>query len=184
MARANQTPGIRPRATLGRRLDKAARYAFPAGCTVLLMLLAEAPMGIADQAAMLPAVTLACVYFWSLFRPGAMPPPVVFLVGLLFDLLGYLPLGVGTLTLLTAHGLAVRWREVLMRQGFVSAWLAFAGFAVGAAALGWVLTAVLVFCLLPVGPALFQALLTAALYPALAIPLIRADRTVADPERA
>ena len=77
----------------------------------------------------------------------------------------------GALTLLTVHGLAVRWREVLMRQGFVSAWLAFAGFAVGAAALGWVLTAVLVFRLLPVGPALFQALLAAALYPALAIPL-------------
>ena len=44
MARADQTPGIRPRATLGRRLDIAARHAFPAGCTVLLMLLAEAPL--------------------------------------------------------------------------------------------------------------------------------------------
>jgi rod shape-determining protein MreD len=184
MARADQTPGIRPRATLGRGLDVAARYAFPAGCTVLLMLLAEAPLGIADQAALLPAVTLACVYFWSLFRPGAMPPPVVFAIGLLFDLLGYLPLGVGALTLLTVHGLAVRWREVLMRQGFVAASLAFAGFAVGAAALGWVLTTVLMFRLLPVGPALFEALLTAALYPALAVPLIRADRSVADPERA
>ncbi len=106
MARADQTPGIRPRATLGRRLDIAARHAFPAGCTVLLMLLTETPFGIADQAALLPAVTLACVYFWSLFRPGAMPPPVVFLIGLLFDLLGYLPLGVGALTLLIVHG----WR--------------------------------------------------------------------------
>ena len=58
-----------------------------------------------------------------------------------------------------------------MRAGLPFGWLAFAGFAVGAAALGWVLTAVLVFRLLPVGPALFQALLAAALYPALAIPL-------------
>ena len=40
-------------------------------------------------------MTLACVYFWSLFRPAAMPPPVVFLIGVLLDLLGYLPLGVG-----------------------------------------------------------------------------------------
>ena len=44
MARADQTPGIRPRATLGRRLDIAARHAFPAGCTILLMLLTEAPL--------------------------------------------------------------------------------------------------------------------------------------------
>ncbi len=184
MARTDQMPGIRPRATLGRRLDIAARQAFPATCTILLMLLTETPLGIADQAALLPAVTLACVYFWSLFRPAAMPPPVVFLIGLLLDLLGYLPLGVGVLTLLAVHGLALRWRGVLTRQGFLAVWLAFAGFAAGAAALTWALTAVLSFRLLPPAPALFQAVLTAALYPALAILFIRAHRTIADPERA
>ena len=113
-----------------------------------------------------------------------MPPPVVFLIGLLFDLLGYLPLGVGALTLLAVHGLALRWRRLLTRQGFLSVWLAFAAFAAGAAALGWVLTALLSFRLLPLGPALFQAVLTAALYPALAVLFIRAHRSVADPERA
>ena len=74
MARADETPGIRPRSTLGRRLDIAARHAFPAGCTILLMLLTETPFGIADQATLLPAVTLACVYSWSLHRPEAMAP--------------------------------------------------------------------------------------------------------------
>ncbi len=63
-------------------------------------------------------------------------------------------------------------------------WLAFAGFAAGAAVLGWTLTSVLSFRLLPLGPALFEALLAAALYPALAILFIRAHRSVADPERA
>ncbi len=184
MVRADQTAGIRPRVTLARRLDIAARYAFPAGCTVLLMLFAEAPYGIAGQAVMLPAVTFACVYFWSLLRPGAMPPTVVFVVGLLFDLLGYLPLGVGALTLLIVHGLVVHWRQILMRQGFVAAWLTFAGFAAGAAALGWVTTALLMFRLLPIGPVLFEAALAAALYPALAILFIRVDRTAADPQRA
>jgi rod shape-determining protein MreD len=184
MASADQTPGIRPRVTLGRRLDIAARHAFPAGCTIVLMLLTETPLGIADQAALLPAVTLTCVYFWSLFRPAAMPPPVVFVIGLLFDLLGYLPLGVGPLTLLVVHGLALRWRRALTVQGFVAGWLAFAAFAAGGAALCWVLAALLSFRLLPLGPALFEALLAAALYPALAMVFIRAHRTVADPERA
>ena len=184
MARSNQTPGIRPRTTLGRRLDIAARHAFPAGCTILLMLLTEAPFGFADQAVLLPAVTLACVYFWSLFRPATMPPPVVFMIGLLFDLLGYLPIGVGVLILLAVHGLALRWRRVLTRLGFLSAWLVFAGFAAGAAALGWMLTALLTFRLLPIAPALFQAVLTTALYPALAILFIHAHRGVAAPERA
>ena len=184
MARSDQTPGIRPRATLGRRLDIAARHAFPASCTLLLMLLTLTPLGIADQAALLPAVTLACVYFWSLHRPVAMPPPVVFMIGLLFDLLGYLPLGVGVLSLLFVHGVALRWRGTLTGRGFLTAWLAFAAVAACAALLGWALTALLSFRLLPVGPALFQAVLTIALYPALAIVFNGAHRTVADPERA
>lgn len=183
MARPDQVPGIRPRATLGRRLDAGARQAFPAACTIVLMLLVEAPFGITDQTTLLPAIVIACVYFWSLFRPAAMPPPVVFLIGVLFDLLGYLPLGVGTLTLLIVHGLALRWRRFLTRQGFLFVWLAFAGFAVGAAALGWVLTTLLSFRVLPIGQAVFAATLTAALYPALAILFIRAHRTIADPER-
>ena len=46
-----------------------------------------------------------------------MPPPVVFVLGLLLDLLGYLPLGVGVLMLLVVHGLALRWRRFLVRAG-------------------------------------------------------------------
>jgi len=184
MARTEQQPGIRPRVSLGRRLDLAARHAFPAGSTVLLMLLAITPLGITDQAALLFAVTLPCVYVWSLLRPAAMPPAVVFLIGLLFDLLGYLPLGVGPLTLLAVHGLTLRGRAGLSALGWLAGWLAFVGFALGAALLGWALTASLSFRLLPAAPGLFEAMLAAALYPALATLCIRAHRTVADPERA
>ena len=69
MARADQRPasGRAPRWAGGWTSRRGTR--FPAGCTILLMLLTETPFGIADQAALLPAVTLACVYFWSLFRP-------------------------------------------------------------------------------------------------------------------
>jgi rod shape-determining protein MreD len=184
MARSDQTPGIRPRATLGRRLDIAARHAFPASCTMLLMLLVLTPVGIADQAMLLPAVTFACVFFWSLFRPAAMPPPVVFAIGVLFDLLGYLPIGVGVLTLLIVHGVALYLRPLLTRLGFLPVWLAFGAIAIGASALDWALTALITFRLLPLAPAVFEAVLTAALYPALAVLFIRAHRTIADPERA
>ena len=184
MARPDQTPGMRPRQTLGRQLDVATRHAFPAVSTIVLMLLAEIPFGFASQATLLPAITLACVYFWSLVRPAAMPPPVVFLIGLLLDLLGYLPLGVGVLPLLIAHGLVVRWRQVLTRQSFPAVWLVFAGFSAGAAMLSWALTSLLSFRVLSLGPALFQAILTVALYPALAVLCIRAHRTVADPDQA
>lgn len=184
MANDEQFPGIRPRPSLGRRLDIVARHSFPATGTVLLMLLCSLPFGIADQAVLLPAVTLAAVFFWSLFRPAAMPPPIVFLLGLLLDLLGYQPIGSGVLTLLLVHGLAARWRRMLTQQGFVTVWLAFTCVGGGAAALLWALTSLLSLRVMPTGPALFQATLTSALYPALAVLLIRAHRTIANPERA
>ena len=86
-----------------------SRHSFPATSTVLLMLLCGVPLGIADQAVLLPSVTLAAVFFWSLFRPAALPPAIVFVIGVLLDLLGYLPIGCGVLTLLLVHGLARRW---------------------------------------------------------------------------
>lgn len=184
MSRIDRSPGIRPRPTIGRRLDAAARASFPAGCTVLLMLLAAAPFGLPLQAALLPALTLGCVWFWSLFRPAAMPPPLVFLLGVLFDLLGYLPLGIGVLTLLIVHGITLRARRVLTRQGFPLVWLAFAGVSAGGALLGWALNSLLQVRLLPFPPAVFQFALTVAVYPALSVLFIRAHGSVADPDRA
>jgi rod shape-determining protein MreD len=179
-----QRPGVRPRPTVGRRLDIAARHAFPAGCTVLLMLLTQAPLGLFGQAALLPSVTLSSVWFWSVFRPAAMAPPIVFLIGLLLDLLGWQPIGTGALALLLVHGLAQRWRRPLATRGFLLLWVGFAIAASGAAALEWGLTALLTWRLLPPAPAVFQAVVSAAIYPALAIMFAKAHRSVASPERA
>ncbi len=177
-------PGIRPRPSLWRRLDRSARLSFPATLTALLLLACALPLGIAGQAELQAAVAVICVFFWSTFRPASMPPPVVFLVGLLCDLLGYAPPGVGVLTLLLMHGMALRWRRFLVRQGFLVVWLAFSALACGAAALGWALTSLLTFRLLPPGPGMFQAALAIGMYPALAVPLAGAHQTLAEPEHA
>ncbi len=184
MALAERVPGVRPRLTLGRRLDIAWRYAFPAATSFLLMLMSLAPFGLLGQAALLPTVALTCVWFWSLFRPAAMAPPVVFLIGLLLDLLGYLPLGVGGVTMLTTYGIARRLRPFLSRQGFAIVWLIFTAVACGVAAMNWLLVSALTISLVPVGPVLFQGGLAAAMYPAVAIPLMLAHRSIADPDLA
>ena len=176
-------PGIRPRPTLWRTLDAASRAAFPAACTALLLLILAAPLGLPGQAQLQPAAALGCVFFWSLFRPSSMSPPIVFVLGLLSDLLGLAPPGISVLVLLVAHGLALRWR-VLASQGFLVVWLAFVVVAAGGAALGWLLTSLLTLRLLPLPPALFQFGLTAGLYPVLALLFTSAHRGLADPGRA
>ena len=181
---SDRVPGIRPRPTLWRRLDVAARHAFPAAITLFSMLLATAPFGMPGQAQLLPALALGNVFFWSVFRPVAMSPPVVFVIGLFAALVGLAPPGVMVFTLLVVHGLALRLRRVLSAQGFPLMWLAFAAFAAGAALLDWALYSALTLRLMPVGPAVFQCALSVALYPALATVLTRAHRGPADPGQA
>jgi rod shape-determining protein MreD len=159
-----------PSPGLLRRAETLARALIPAMCIALLMLIAAGPTG---MPALTMAVTLPQVVFWSIFRPSAMPPPAVFPLGLLLDLLSLSPLGTGVLTLLVAHGLAVAWRRFLMRQGFLTVWLCFACFAAGASALGYLLTALLSLSVPPAVPAIHQAVLTATLYPVFAFVLGR-----------
>lgn len=180
----NARPGIRPRQSFARRLDIAARMALPAASTALLLLACGAPFAIPGQPVLQLCVALVCVFFWSLFRPASMPPAVVFLLGLLADLLQFSPPGVDVLLLLLAHGAAMRWRRELARQGFLRVWLAFVAVSVLAAALGWALTSLLLLRLLPPDAAVFQAGLGAGVYPLVAIVLWRVHRTLAEPRLA
>ena len=148
-----------------RRLDALGRASVPATVLVALMVLASGPTGLPGGVG---AVALPCVVFWSIFRPGTMPPPVVFGLGLLHDLLSGAPLGVGIVTFLLAHGVAVTWQRPLARQSFLRVWLAFCSLAVGAAVLGHALSALLAWNLPPLAPALHQAALAIGLYPLLA----------------
>jgi rod shape-determining protein MreD len=184
MAHIDRRPGIRPRESLGRRLDIAARTGFPTYITVLLMLITQAPFEIPEQAALLPAVALCCVWFWSVFRPDSMPPPIVFALGLLLDLLGYLPLGVGVFTLLAVHGVALLLRRSLSRAGFLWIWCVFAGVAAVASLVIWVLVMLLTFRLLSPYPAFFIAVVTIAIFTVLAVPFAGAHRSIANPDRA
>jgi rod shape-determining protein MreD len=184
MAPGDRIPGVRPHLTIGRRLDIAWRHAFPGTTSLLLMLVSLAPFGLWGQAALLPTVALTCVWFWSLFRPAAMAPPVVFLIGLLLDLLGFLPLGVGVVTMLLTHGIAQRLRRFLSRQGFTVIWLIFIAVACGVAIFNWALVSLLTFSIVPPSPVLFQAGLAAAMYPTVAISLTLAHRSFADPDLA
>jgi rod shape-determining protein MreD len=181
---SDRLPGIRPRPTLGRQLDMAARFAFPTASTALLLILTAAPLGLIGQAELQAALALGCVFFWSLFRPASMPPVLVLAIGLLTDLLDYAPLGVGVLSLLVVHGIALRWRRGLVRQGFLPVWMVFVVVACAAALLEWALTSLLNFRLLPPAPGLFQAAISAGLYPALAVLLTYAHQTLADPYHA
>ena len=180
----DRLPGIRPRPSLWRLLDATARQSFPVTIAALLLLGLSAPLGLPGQPQLQAAVVVACVFFWSVFRPDSMPPAAAFALGMLTDLLSLAPPGITVLVLLIIHGVALRTRRFLSAQGFVVMWLAFVAVGAGAAAVEWALTSLLVFKLLPIGPALLQFGVSAGFYPMLALVFTRAHRGLADPERA
>ncbi len=177
-------PGIRPRPTIWRRLDAAARRALPAAFTALLVLLLCAPFDIPQQQAMLPGVTLASVFFWSVFRPASMPAPIVFLIGMLYDLLSFSPPGLEAVTLLLVHAVGIGVRHNLARQGFVLVWFTFLLVASVAIVLDFALLCAFTLRLLPPQPALFELALSAGVYPLLSALFTWAHRGIADPSRA
>ncbi len=180
----SRLPGIRPRPTLGRRLDIAARMAFPGALTALLEVLAAGPVRFGGQAEFEVALALGSVFFWSLYRPLSLPPLLVFGLGLLADLLNEGPFGLLLFTLLLVQAAALRWRERLARQELMLVWLAFAVVALAAAVLQWAVTSLLFLQLLPFGPAAFEAALAVGLYPPLAVVLGVAHHRFAEPSRA
>ncbi|WP_376090369.1 rod shape-determining protein MreD [Roseomonas sp. CCTCC AB2023176] len=164
-----------PAPGLLRRLDEAARAALPATSTAILLLAAGALPGMPS---LMPAIALASVFFWTIFRPAAMSAPVVFLLGLLQDLLGFGPLGAAVLVLLLAHAGTLRVRRSLAKQSFLVVWIAYLGVAAAAVAMGFALHALLAWRLPPPTMAATQMALTAGLYPLLAYPFSRAHRAM------
>ena len=182
--RPERHPGIRPRPTIWRRLDAAARRALPVTFSVLLLLLLCAPLGLPQQQEMLPAGAMASVFFWSVFRPASMPAIMVFLLGLLIDLLSFSPPGIAILTLLIVHAIGLGGRHALMRRGFLVVWLVFLLVAACVTTLDWALMSAFSQRLLPPQPALFELALAAGLYPLLSALFTWAHRGIADPTLA
>ena len=130
-----QGPALRRPLTLWRRLDTASRWAFPGFMLVFGLILIGMPFGLPNQAALRPVYAMACVYFWSLYRPAALPTPLVALCGVLLDLLGLSPPGLWAVILLVLQFVTLVARRRLAPARFIVTWGAFIGFAIAAAGL-------------------------------------------------
>lgn len=167
-----------------RGLDRAARHALPAAAIVVVMVLLALPLLLPAAPELRAAFVVASVFFWTLYRPTALPAPVVALLGVLLGLLGDAPLGLWAVLLLLEQAAIDALRRLLLRQGFMIVWLTFSGFAVAMATLEWTCRAALDLTLLPAGPILLQGAIAVLIYPLLAVPLSRAHAGAAAPERA
>ncbi|MBK3776351.1 rod shape-determining protein MreD [Azospirillum sp. YIM DDC1] len=162
--------------TLWQRLDKTGRNLAPFAVTVMLALGGMVPVPLPGYASVAPFLTAIAVYYWAIHRPDLMGPGTAFLIGLLQDLLTGGPLGVNALVLVLVHWAVSSQRRVLASSTFALMWFGFGLVMMGVACIQWLAFAALQASVLPFRPALFQALLTMAFFPAVAWMLIRVHR--------
>jgi rod shape-determining protein MreD len=159
------------------RLDAWARNLSPFALTLLMLIIGTAPLHIPHFVPLGPGLAMISIYYWAIHRPGLLPAPAVFAIGLIGDLLGAAPLGVGTLILLLVHAIALSQRRLFSGQPFLVVWWGFSMIAAGAMSLGWMLSSIVSGAALDPKPAIFAYLMTLALYPAIGDLFARAQRS-------
>lgn len=149
----------------GQSLDHTARRLVPFLTTLLFLLAGSVAWPLPHFGAIAPALGLIAIFFWTVHRPDLLSLPVVFLVGLLNDVINYLPLGLTAFVFVAARQIVLRQRRLFLGQSFVVFWAGFTVVQLIAMFSGWALLSVFnrqVVSLLPVA---VQAVLTAGIFP-------------------
>jgi rod shape-determining protein MreD len=159
------------------QLDTWARNLAPFALTMLSLIIANMPLHLPYFIPLGLGLPMISVYYWAIHRPSLLPAPAVFLVGLIGDLMGAAPLGVGTLLLLLVYAIALSQRRLFFGQPFLVVWWGFMMIAAGAMSLGWILSSIVGGAALDPKPTIFAYLMTLAIYPALGDLFARAQRS-------
>ena len=150
----------------------------PIVTTVLSALLSVEPLHLDGCAGLTPAFTLMATYHWTIYRPDLLPPPLIFLIGTIQDLLsGGLP-GVTAVTLLLARAIIVPQRQYFVDRPFPFIWAGFTLLIVAAMLFSWALHSLLAAELLNLRGSVLHAVLTISVFPITSFLLGRSQRAL------
>ncbi|WP_037493649.1 rod shape-determining protein MreD [Sneathiella glossodoripedis] len=154
--------------SISYQLHRILRGSIPFWISLFLIFLSVVPLRITGFATVTPSFLMISVFYWSLHRPYLLPAPVVFLLGLIFDILTGTPMGLTSLMLLVVHGIAVTQRQVFVGKAFVLSWWGFFLIGAGIAVFSWIVACVLELTIIPILPVFIQYGLTVLFFPLLA----------------
>lgn len=164
--------------TIWQRLEQTARNWFPAITALVMVLVEVVAWPLPYMGSVAPSLGLVAVYYWAVHRPDLFRPHTVFVLGLLHDVICYLPLGLSALIYVAAHQLLISQRRFFVRQSFVMLWSGFAITATAAMLGDWLILSAYNGHWMAFVPALLQTVLTVALFPLPAWLLINTQRIV------
>ncbi|MGF1476600.1 MAG: rod shape-determining protein MreD [Geminicoccaceae bacterium] len=145
--------------------EAALRQVLPFLSALIAVLVDRLPVAETDGGTLFPWLTIAVLFFWSIYAADLIPVWATFLIGLLNDALAGLPLGFTALALVLGRELVIARHRYFHAKPFLVIW---ASFAVLVSAIEFLraVTAMLWFGhLIDPMPVVFAAGLTVAAYP-------------------
>jgi rod shape-determining protein MreD len=150
-----------------RLLDRAIRTLAPFLTGLGAVLIDLLPLPNPAPQSLAPLTTVCVFYFWTLYRPDLMTPLAVFVIGLVLDATGGMPLGLTSLSLLIVRSLLLSRQRFLLAQPFVVIWACFVLVVLATGGVRWLLASLWWERLFSPDPVLLEAALTVAIYPAI-----------------
>lgn len=107
-------------------IERAARLSVPYSFMAILFVLSIVSVPYPLAAFFKAPLLLIAIYYWGVFRPTLLPPLLVFVAGLLYDVLTGMPyLGLSAILFLLCRMAIVDQRRFLVGQGFAMLWFGF-----------------------------------------------------------
>ena len=151
---------------------------------LVLVLITALPLTIPYIGSVTPLFALMAVFYWCIYRPDYLPPYAIFIVGVLYDVLGGGPLGLTALLLLLVHAFIVPQRRVFHGKSFFVEWFGFAIVALGLGVIGWLAASIYFVTPMQPLPVIGQTGLTIAFYPCIAWMISQVHRRLVRREEA
>lgn len=118
----------------------------------------------------IPFVLMA-IYYWAMYRPTLVPAWLLFVIGMLMDVLSGLPLGLNTIIFIAIGWGVSRKRRFLMSQPFFVIWCMFVAVCLLAFSLRWGLFSLLHADIVDYTPVLYGTLIGGLSFPLISVML-------------
>lgn len=155
--------------TLSEQLDGFLRFSVPYAAVFFFFTLNLVSFSAPLSTKIEIPFFLMCIYYWSVYRPTLIPPFVVFLMGLYFDLLSGMPVGLNAFIFLLVRHFVTEQRVLLTSQTFVVTWIGFMIVAAACISVQWVLFGLINMHWTPYVPTVLMIIAGVLLFPAVTL---------------
>ncbi|MFP4313348.1 MAG: rod shape-determining protein MreD [Alphaproteobacteria bacterium] len=106
--------------SLPQRVERSVRFALVYSLVILLWVMDVISLGVPEFQTLKPSFFLVALFYWSIYRPTLLPSWLVFLAGLVLDLITGLPVGLNAFLFVIIQRILIDQRLTFTGQPFTT----------------------------------------------------------------